>query len=89
MMTKRLGRGAGTQVALGRWALGWAQADAGRGWTGGARQEGGRAGCGKRSVGGRGKGSWGARHGRCVRGHARPGLAAGPAGCVLGALSLF
>ena len=28
-------------------------------------------------------------HGRCASGHARPGRAAGPAGCALGALSLF
>ena len=32
------------------------------------------------------QGTW---HGRCARGHAWPGRAAGPAGCALGALSLF
>ena len=95
MVTKGLGRGvehrcrhAGGAGALGaeRWAgrrraLGWAQAGAGRwaehrrvrGRTRGPRQAG--------AVGGAGS----AARALC----ARPGSAAGPTGCALGALSLF
>ena len=86
----------GVGARLGRWVLGvgasghwaaWARKRQARGAR--RRARGARRRESVRTRWARQAGERGALHGRCARGHARPGRAAKPTGCALDALSLF